>query len=144
MWVNRSFGSNQMIDVSESLISLTKNEQMSESLIFWANHSFALFWTKNERFARKSNERIPSPGDSSHILLFTPSRTNMLDDFSPYMYNFGRFFSTYVQFWVGRLFVINEYRLLYSSSIIFVSFYFLSCFRAAKHAPGSGFGGTWS
>ena len=27
MWVNRSFRSNQMSDVSESLISLTKNEQ---------------------------------------------------------------------------------------------------------------------
>ena len=35
-----------------------------ESLIrsfFLANPSFAHFWTKNERFARKSNERIPSP-----------------------------------------------------------------------------------
>ena len=35
---------------------------MSDSLIFWANRSFAHFWTKIERFARKSNERIPSPG----------------------------------------------------------------------------------
>ena len=69
MWVNRSFCSNQMSDVSELLISLTKkelpwaihsgcleemsdvseflisltkNERMSESLIFWANHSFFL------------------------------------------------------------------------------------------------------
>ena len=29
---------------------------------FWANRSFAHFWTQNERFAWKSNERIPSPG----------------------------------------------------------------------------------
>ena len=28
---------------------------------FSANRSFAHFWTKNERFARKSNEQIPSP-----------------------------------------------------------------------------------
>ena len=34
MWVNCSFRSNQMSDVSELLILLTKNEQMSESLIF--------------------------------------------------------------------------------------------------------------
>ena len=47
--------------VSESLRSLTKNEWISESLIFLANRSFANFWTKNKRFARKSNERIPSP-----------------------------------------------------------------------------------
>ena len=50
-----------MSDVSESLISLTKNERMSELLIFLVNRSFAHFLTKNERFARKSNERISSP-----------------------------------------------------------------------------------
>ena len=89
MWMNRSFCSNQMSDVSELLMSLTKNErpwaicsgpceEMSHSeqiahvahqkwaneLIahfFWANHSFAHFWTKNERFTLKSNEQIPSP-----------------------------------------------------------------------------------
>ena len=47
--------------MSESLILLTKNERMSELLIFLVNRSFAHFLTKNERFARKSNERIPSP-----------------------------------------------------------------------------------
>ena len=36
---------------------------MSKSLIFFVNRSFAHFWTKNERFARKgkTDERIPSP-----------------------------------------------------------------------------------
>ena len=57
-----------MSDVSELLISLTKNEQMSESLVFWVNRSFAHFLTKNEQLARKSNERIPSPGAETAIL----------------------------------------------------------------------------
>ena len=62
-------------DVSKLLRSLTKNEQtwairsdrspkMSEwvnRLFFWANHSFAHFFAKNERIAQKTNERIPSP-----------------------------------------------------------------------------------
>ena len=61
-WAIRSGRSEEMNDVSELLISLTKDEWMSESLIFWANRSFAHFLTKNEQFARKSNERIPSPG----------------------------------------------------------------------------------
>ena len=39
-WAIRSGRSEEMSDVSESLISLTKNEWMSESLIFWANRSF--------------------------------------------------------------------------------------------------------
>ena len=34
LWAIRSGPSEEMSDVSESLISLTKNEQMSESLIF--------------------------------------------------------------------------------------------------------------
>ena len=49
-------------DVSKSLRLSTKNEQMGESLIFfeWIAHFFA----KNERFAQKTNEPIPSPGFS--------------------------------------------------------------------------------
>ena len=39
-----------------------KNERISESLFFWANPSFAHFFAKNEWFAQKTNERIPSPG----------------------------------------------------------------------------------
>ena len=70
MWVNRSFCSNQMRDVSESLRSLIGNERLwancsgrSPTMSKWVNCSFfwANFWTKKERFARKSNERIPSP-----------------------------------------------------------------------------------
>ena len=49
-----------MSDVSESLRWLTKNEQMSESLFFWANEGFAHFFAKNEQFARKTDERIPN------------------------------------------------------------------------------------
>ena len=52
--------------MSESLRSLTKNERL------WAIHSeemsnrawiaqVAHFWAKNERLARKSDERIPIP-----------------------------------------------------------------------------------
>ena len=66
MWVNRSFRSNQMSDVSESLRSLTKNEQpwairsgrseemsdVSESLISLSGNermsdSLKKFWQKN-------------------------------------------------------------------------------------------------
>ena len=51
-----------MSDVSESLRSLTKNEQMSALLDFFANCSFAYFFAKIERFAWKTDERIPNPG----------------------------------------------------------------------------------
>ena len=46
-------------DVSESLRSLTKHEQMSESLVFVCQSLIRLF--KNERFAQKTDERIPNP-----------------------------------------------------------------------------------
>ena len=59
-WAIRSGRSEEMSDVSESLISLTKNEQMSESLIFLSEPLIRSFFDKNERFAWKSNERIPS------------------------------------------------------------------------------------
>ena len=38
---------------------LTKNEWMSESLVFSANRSFSLF-ANNEQFAQKTDERIPN------------------------------------------------------------------------------------
>ena len=50
------FAQIKWVTVSDSLRSLKKNERP------WANRSFAHFWTTKERFARKSNERIPSPG----------------------------------------------------------------------------------
>ena len=75
MWVNRLGRSPKMSDVSELLRSFTKNKRpwascsgrsptISELVnrsFFWANHSFAHFFAKNERFAQKSDERIPSP-----------------------------------------------------------------------------------
>ena len=59
-------------DVSESLRSLTNNERCeriaqvahqkwANHSFFWANCSFAHFWAKNNRFAQKTDERIPSP-----------------------------------------------------------------------------------
>ena len=47
--------------VSESLRSLTKNEWMSESLIFLSKSLIRSFLGKNEQFARKTDEWIPSP-----------------------------------------------------------------------------------
>ena len=58
--------------MSQSLRSLTKNERpwanrwgCSPKMSKWVNCSFferiAHFWAKNERFARKTDERIPSP-----------------------------------------------------------------------------------
>ena len=89
MWVNRSGRSPKMSDreglaqvahqkwvtMSDLLTSLRGNEQswanrsgrspkMSEWVncsFFWANCSFTHFWAKNERFARKTYEWIPSP-----------------------------------------------------------------------------------
>ena len=59
MWANRSGRSPKM---SESLRSLTKNEWL------WANRLFLegiahslIFFAKNERFAQKTDKRIPSP-----------------------------------------------------------------------------------
>ena len=47
--------------MSELLRLLTKNERMSESLIFLSKLLIRLFLGKNEWFTRKSDERIPSP-----------------------------------------------------------------------------------
>ena len=83
MWANRSGRSPKMSDVSKSLRSLTKNEQpwvnrsgrstkMSKWLncsFFWANCSIAHFRAKNKWFARKTDERIPSPAIISTVLL---------------------------------------------------------------------------
>ena len=74
MWANCSGHSPKMSDVSESLRSLTKNEgpwairsgrspkmnEWANNSFFWANHSFAHFFTKNKWFAQKTNEQIPS------------------------------------------------------------------------------------
>ena len=65
MWVNRSFRSPKMSD--HERIAEVAHQKMSKWVnrsFFWANRSFAHSWTKNERFPRKSNERIPSPESS--------------------------------------------------------------------------------
>ena len=68
--------------MSDLLRSLTKNKQpwanrsgrspkMSEwanRSFFWANRSFAHFFAKNEWFAQKTDERIPSP---ENVMLIT-------------------------------------------------------------------------
>ena len=51
--------------VSESLRSLTKNEQMNELLVFLSKSLNCSFWAKNEWFAWKTEEQIPSPGPTS-------------------------------------------------------------------------------
>ena len=70
----------KMCNVSKSLKSLTKNErpwairsgcspkvsEWANHLFFWGNHSFAHFFAKNERFAQKHNEVIPSPDTIPH------------------------------------------------------------------------------
>ena len=72
MWANRSFCSPKMSD-HEQFTQVTqrkwenhwfrspKKSELVNRSFFWANCSFANFWTKKEQFARKSNERIPSP-----------------------------------------------------------------------------------
>ena len=47
-WANRSGRSPKMI-------------KWVNRLFFWANRSFAHFWAKNERFARKTDDRMPTP-----------------------------------------------------------------------------------
>ena len=55
-------------NVSESLRSLTKNEQMSKSLVFLRESLIRSFFRKIERFAQKTDQRIPSPGKTRIFL----------------------------------------------------------------------------
>ena len=50
-----------MSNVSEALSSLTKNERMSELLVFLSESLILSFFRKNEGFAQKTNELIPNP-----------------------------------------------------------------------------------
>ena len=47
--------------MNELLRPLTKMSEWANCSLFRANRSFAWFFAKNKRFARKTNERIPSP-----------------------------------------------------------------------------------
>ena len=53
-------------NVSESLISLTKNEQISESLIFLSESLICSFLGKKRAIRLKTNERIPSPVQNAY------------------------------------------------------------------------------
>ena len=75
MWVNPSGRSPKMSDHKRFAQVAQQNErpwancsgrspkksEWTNRKFFWANRSFAHFWAKNERFAQKTNERIPSP-----------------------------------------------------------------------------------
>ena len=56
----RSLRGNERLWANRSGRSPKMSEWMNHSF-FWANCSFAHFWTKNEQFTWKSNEWIPSP-----------------------------------------------------------------------------------
>ena len=56
MWANRSGRSPKM------------SEWVNRSF-FWANRSFAHFWAKNKRIARKTGEQIPSPARDPILVL---------------------------------------------------------------------------
>ena len=74
MWANKSDRSQKMSDhepiaqvthqkwatMSKSLRLLTKNEQMSELLVFWANHSFAHFSAKRSNSLRQPMSEFPA------------------------------------------------------------------------------------
>ena len=53
-------GRQKWATVSESL---TKNEKISKSLIFLNELLIRSFFAKNERFAKKTKEQIPNPGN---------------------------------------------------------------------------------
>ena len=55
--------------MSESLRSLTKNERMSQSLVYLSESLICSFFcSKNERFAQKTLEQIPSPASWTRLL----------------------------------------------------------------------------
>ena len=97
MWANRSFRSLKMSDherfaqvaqrkwamrVNRSFRSPKVSQWVNRSF-FWVNRSFALFWTKNERFTWKSNERIPSPGIIEYLQKGWRDNST-INDFHPY------------------------------------------------------------
>ena len=85
--------------MSDSLRSLRGNERswanrsgrspkMSEwanRSFFWANRSFAHFFAKNERFAQKTDERIPSPAYYANSFLLSPPVCKFFHSATPIM-----------------------------------------------------------
>ena len=73
LWANLSGRSPKWTTMSDSVRLLAKNERCERIVqvayqkwvnrsFFLANRSFAHFFAENERFAQKTDERIPSPG----------------------------------------------------------------------------------
>ena len=56
-------------DLSKLLRSLTKNERMSELLVFLSESLIAHIFAKNEQFAQKPDERIPSPALNKRVTM---------------------------------------------------------------------------
>ena len=52
---------------------------MSESLIFLSKSLIAHFWTKYERFARKTDEPIPSPGIMAVKVTVTEPKVSVME-----------------------------------------------------------------
>ena len=55
--------------ISELLRLLTKNDRMSESLVFLSKSLICSFFAKNKQFAQKTDERIPSPATTTVVTL---------------------------------------------------------------------------
>ena len=78
--------------MSESLRSLTKNEQIGRFFeqidhSLTKNEQIAHFLAKNEQFAQKTDEQIPSPGESTKLVLEFFSKENVSQDFHPLVKN---------------------------------------------------------
>ena len=102
MWANRSGRSPKMSDVSkllrsltknercermsELLKSLTKNERMGESLVFWANCSFALFCKKQAIRSEKWWANSQPWLNSVYTRIDSYSSMSIMDQ----LYNFDR------------------------------------------------------
>ena len=117
MWANRSGWSPNMsvherfsqvahqkwVTMSESRRLLTNNEQMSELLVFLSKTIIRSFFRKNERFAQKTDEQIPSPTYLFFSDFFLPV--------SDYSVNFSSSFRFFPDFFFTSL---RKYAILYS------------------------------
>ena len=69
LWANCSRRSGQTEEMSDrERIAQVAHPKWANRSLFWANHSFAHFMAKNEQFAQKTNERIPSPASKYRFL----------------------------------------------------------------------------